>query len=229
MTAASVVVHNPLFQNGSKVPLRDRNQPIQAFAPYRPAHTLADLRPARHYPRFRIWHPSSRHQRDFNPPEQRAAQRTLWRGLTSPNRASLASTPRLPNAGPHTVTALANPEISRFPCKRHPCMPGSATTPGRSGTRTSAPVRVAFRLLDSVSAWVDESLAPQWMACTLPCRPFADTLADACARLGADVVCYSFIAIDLHHLPLTGLPAHPEYPPTESVPAHDGRWPDVHY
>src|ERR1039458_6344136 len=35
------------------------------------------LRPARHYPRFRIWRPSSGRQRDFNPPEQRAAQHTL--------------------------------------------------------------------------------------------------------------------------------------------------------
>lgn len=41
-------------------------------------------RPARHYPRFRIWHPSSGHQRDFNPPELRAAQRTLCPLLTSP-------------------------------------------------------------------------------------------------------------------------------------------------
>jgi hypothetical protein len=42
------------------------------------------LRPARHYPRFWIWHPSSGRQRDFNPPEQRAAQRTLWTRKTSP-------------------------------------------------------------------------------------------------------------------------------------------------
>jgi hypothetical protein len=41
------------------------------------------LRPARHYPRFRIRRPSSGRQRDFNPPEQRAAQRTLWPLLTS--------------------------------------------------------------------------------------------------------------------------------------------------
>ena len=40
-------------------------------------------RPARHYPRFRIWHPSSGHQRDFNPPELRAAPRTLRPLLTS--------------------------------------------------------------------------------------------------------------------------------------------------
>ena len=42
----------------------------------------------------------------------------------------------------------------------------------------------------------------------VPCRRFADILADACARLGADVGRYSFIAVDLHHLLLAGLPAH---------------------
>jgi hypothetical protein len=47
-----------------------------------------------------------------------------------------------------------------------------------------------------------------WLACTFPCRRFADILADACARLGADVVRYSFIVVDLHHLLLAGLPAH---------------------
>jgi hypothetical protein len=47
-----------------------------------------------------------------------------------------------------------------------------------------------------------------WLACTFPCRRFADILTDACARLGADVVRYSFIVVDLHHLLLAGLPAH---------------------
>jgi hypothetical protein len=42
----------------------------------------------------------------------------------------------------------------------------------------------------------------------LPCRRFADVLADACARLGADVGRYSFIAVDFHHILLAGLPAH---------------------
>src|SRR5271156_5482496 len=42
----------------------------------------------------------------------------------------------------------------------------------------------------------------------LPCRRFADVLADACARLGADVDRYSFIAVDFHHILLAGLPAH---------------------
>ncbi|MGA7323776.1 MAG: hypothetical protein WBX25_04670, partial [Rhodomicrobium sp.] len=38
-------------------------------------------------------------------------------------------------------------------------------------------------------------------------RRFAEVLADNCARLGADVVCYSFIVVDSHHLLLAGLPA----------------------
>jgi hypothetical protein len=45
------------------------------------------LRPAIRYSRFWIWRPSSEHQRDFNPPEQCAAQRTLRRSPTSPARA----------------------------------------------------------------------------------------------------------------------------------------------
>ena len=47
-----------------------------------------------------------------------------------------------------------------------------------------------------------------WLAYMLPCRRFADVLTDACARLGADVGRYSFIAEDLHLLLLAGLPAH---------------------
>ena len=50
---------------------------LSLSCPFRLHHTFLLLRPARHYPRFRIWHPSSGRQRDLNPPEQRAAQRTL--------------------------------------------------------------------------------------------------------------------------------------------------------
>jgi hypothetical protein len=46
------------------------------------------------------------------------------------------------------------------------------------------------------------------LACTSPCRRFADILADACARLGVDAVRYSFIVVDFHHLLLADLPAH---------------------
>ena len=87
-------------------------------------------------------------------------------------------------------------------------MPGSSTTPGRPSACVGALGHIAFRYTDSVGTRNQFSIAAQWLACTFPYRRFADILADACARLGADVVRYSFIVVDLHHLLLAGLPAH---------------------
>jgi hypothetical protein len=64
---------------------------------------------------------------------------------------------------------------------------------------------VAFRYTDSVGTREQFSIAAQWLACTYPYRRFAGILANDSARLGADVVRYSFIAVDLHHLLLAGL------------------------
>jgi hypothetical protein len=63
------------------------------------------LRPARHYPRVRIWRSSSERQRDFNPPEQRAAQRTL---RTPPSPSRLPPTSRV-----RRLYGFAAPSISR--------------------------------------------------------------------------------------------------------------------
>jgi hypothetical protein len=90
----------------------------------------------------------------------------------------------------------------------HACVPGSSTTPGRPSARVGALGHIAFRYTDSVGTRNHFSIAAQWLACTFPCRRFAGILANACARLGADVVRYSFIVVDLHHLLLAGLPAH---------------------
>ena len=87
-------------------------------------------------------------------------------------------------------------------------MPGSQTSPGRPNACDDASARVAFRPTDSVGTRIQVYFAAQWLAYTLPYRRFADILADACARLGADADRYSFIAVDLHHLLLAGLPAH---------------------
>jgi len=87
-------------------------------------------------------------------------------------------------------------------------MPGSPTAPGRSGTRIDAPVRVAFRQRNSVGTRDELAFAARWLACALPYRRFATIPAGADARLGVDVGRYSFIAVDLHHLLLAGLPAH---------------------
>jgi hypothetical protein len=88
-------------------------------------------------------------------------------------------------------------------------MPGSATTPGHPGACDGALGCVAFRVLDSVGTQNINPIVAQWLAYAFPYRCFADTLAVACARLGADAVRYTFIAVDLHHLLLAGLPAHP--------------------
>jgi hypothetical protein len=55
--------------------------------------------------------------------------------------------------GPYaSKEVMADPEISRFPYKELPYMPGSATTPGQADACDCAPVRVAFRSVDSVGA-----------------------------------------------------------------------------
>ena len=109
---------------------------------------------------------------------------------------------------PYAEPPLVSHEISRFPHKERPHMPGSPTALGLTGARDSAPVRIAFRQENGVGAQNKADFAAQWLAYAIPCRRFAGILANACARLGADVVCYSFIAVDFHHLLLAGLPAH---------------------
>jgi hypothetical protein len=99
-------------------------------------------------------------------------------------------------------------EISRFPYKELPYMPGSQTTQGRLDTRAGVSDRVAFRVSYLVGTLSKITFAAQWLAYTFPCRRFADILADACARLGANVDRYSFTATDFHRLLLAGLPAH---------------------
>ena len=87
-------------------------------------------------------------------------------------------------------------------------MPGSKTTPGPSGTRNDAPASFAFRGVNNVGTRVSNAFAAQWLAYTLPSRRFAVILAEDGARIGGDVDCYSFIAVDSHHILLAGLPAH---------------------
>src|SRR3954451_14005180 len=127
----------------------------------------------------------------------------LWRSQTSRVRASSASTPRLPNAD-QRYSSLVKPEISRFPHKERPHVPGSPTTPGWASARDDAPVHVAFRDSDHVGTRDYLAFAAPWLARALPCRRSADTLADANARLGADADRYAFIVRDFHLLLFAG-------------------------
>src|SRR3984893_16932633 len=52
----------------------------------------SSFRPARHCPRVRIWRSSFERQRDLNPPDQRAAQRTLRPAPDSPRMGCQAPT-----------------------------------------------------------------------------------------------------------------------------------------
>ena len=76
---------------------------------------------------------------------------------------------------PATTAPMADPEISRFPRKERPYMPGSKTTPGPAGTRNDAPASFAFRGVNNVGTRVSNAFAAQWLAYTLPYRRFADT------------------------------------------------------
>src|SRR5579859_3926648 len=93
----------------SGVPLEDGFRSVLAVSGFRLRARLNfsipafSLRPARHYPRFRIWHPSSGRQRDFNPPEQRAAQRTLWPLLTAADPSQ------------HLATLVAHGRLTALP------------------------------------------------------------------------------------------------------------------
>jgi hypothetical protein len=87
-------------------------------------------------------------------------------------------------------------------------MPGSLTTPGRSGTRITRPPVLPSAMGTASAPGTSYPFAAPWLAYALPYRRFAAALADDDARLGADVDRYSFIATDLHRLLLAGLPAH---------------------
>ena len=66
------------------------------------------------------------------------------------------------------------------------------------------PVHVAFRDSDHVGTRDFLAFAAQWLAYALPYRRFADTLANANARLGADADRYSFTVVDSHLLLFAG-------------------------
>ena len=80
--------------------------------------------------------------------------------------------------GPGGVRPQAKPETSRFPRKELPHMPGSSTTPGRTGPRNNASVHVAFRDFDHVGTRNYLAFAAQWLAYALPCQRFIGILAD---------------------------------------------------
>jgi hypothetical protein len=52
-------------------------------------------------------------------------------------------------------------------------MPGSRTTRGQTGTRSSASVRLAFRFSNSVGTPKNVTFVAPWLAYAYPCQRFA--------------------------------------------------------
>ncbi len=105
------------------------------------------LRPASRYSRFWIWPSSSESQKDFNPPEQCAAQRTLWVCPTSCVRSSSAPVFKLPGASQEHWLLSGEPGISQLPCKMCPYVPGSQTAQDSGEACVYVPPNVAFRIV----------------------------------------------------------------------------------
>jgi hypothetical protein len=133
------------------------------------------------------------------------ASSLLWRGLTSPARASPASAPRLPDAGRPDKLAAAELEISRFRAKSVRACQGLRPRRVDEGLALARLIVLPSTHCYRVGTRNQISFAAQWLDCTHPCRRFADTLTGGSARLGADATRYVFIAMDFHHLLFAGL------------------------
>jgi hypothetical protein len=127
---------------------------LSPSCPFRLLHTYPLPRPARHYPRVRIQCSSFEHRRDFNPPEQCAAQRTLFRCPT-PRRCARGSYGyRLHPPACCDDSLQASPRSPGSRVWSFPTCMGSLTTQGRPATRAGAADRVAFRSGDGVGALI---------------------------------------------------------------------------
>src|SRR3954463_11412689 len=141
--------------------------PFPTSCPYRVLHGCAP-QPTRHYPRLWIHRPSFGRPRDLNPPDQNAAQYTLWSAQTPcrpfrraslPSRGDTTLAPGLlPAAEAHgrglrgVDGPVPEPELSvgtagppRFlgnPCVPMPCSwtPVGPRTPGPCGASTWPPL-----------------------------------------------------------------------------------------
>ena len=125
-----------------------------------------------------------------------SASQLLWRGLTShcPCIIGYGSSPS--RCGP--AAQRRRPDV-RSPGSRARSVRTCQGLRPRRAVRALALSRPS--VLPSASDYGvgarDVSFAAQWLAYAIPCRRFAAGLAASDARLGADVVRYSFIVVGL--------------------------------
>ena len=102
----------PVHLRGSPHRLRPGSSPHAFRIPSRDGHPALRrinfiLQPARHYPRFWIWPSSSECQKDFNLPEQRAAQHTVHDRPTPYQRSCRDCGSSPSSTGPFTASCRA--------------------------------------------------------------------------------------------------------------------------
>src|SRR5437879_8726779 len=139
----------PVHLRGSPHRLRPGSSPHAFRIPSRDGHPALRrinfiLQPARHYPRFWIWPSSSECQKDFNLPEQRAAQHTVRHSPTSPVR----SCPQFGLWPSRTGLALLTKAYGRSPGSRACCFSACA------GSKTTQDLTIHSRFT--------------WLSCCLP-------------------------------------------------------------
>src|SRR3954447_17358983 len=125
---------------------------LSLSCPFKLLHTFHLPRPTRHYPRLRIQRSSFERRRDFNPPEQRAAQRTL----RPPPTPCLASLPRfrvspLCTSLPVGVASAGPNRVSPVNLMCFLCVPPLDTPSRRSG--------FTLALLRTVAGFASETQA----------------------------------------------------------------------
>ena len=108
---------------------------LSPSCPGRRRHTVRSLRPARHYPRLWIWRSSFERQRDFNPPEPRAAQHTLSASLTAARSSGLPRLAGLSDLTSHRLNRTALP-CSHGTLRLHASGTNPGSIPGHSPCRS---------------------------------------------------------------------------------------------
>jgi hypothetical protein len=142
----------------------------------------------------------------------------VWAGPTLHRTHRRLRPPAFPTVSRPRLAGTAM-EISRFPCKRLPRVPGSTTTRGQQASCDIDARRVAFCGTENIGT-PNLSYAAPYLACVRPCERFTSALASNRASLGAGVARYAFTVTDFHRLPSAGLPAHPSTSSPMSRVAH---------
>src|SRR5215831_15286016 len=102
-----------------------------------------------------------------------SASQLLWQSLTSRDRASSATAPRLSEADRRLLPNGRSRDLP-VPAQGASAHARVSDHAGSSGPRAVAPGHVAFHLMHGVGTQDETLFAAQWLAYALPCQRFAE-------------------------------------------------------